>query len=415
VGHFVAGASLHAPVTPAIVKLVNFVQHYAWGSHDAIARLQGREAPTTDPEAELWIGDHPVLPSCVVGADAARDGASDGTTSLPEWIARDAAGVLGPGAEHLPFLVKVLAAKSSLSVQVHPDAAQARSGFARESEAGIAEPERCYRDASAKHELLIALAAFEALAGFREDVATAQLVARLPGNAVETLLRQAQADPVPLAVALFHRLQRTPERETRALVSDLEAWAGSSASWEARTILRLLEEHPGDPLAIVPLLLNPVLLEPGEALVIRCGIVHTYLSGTAVEVMTRSDNVVRGGLTAKHREPGELQAVTLPRAIAAETLVARPCGAGVASYETGTDEFAVRTIELDGQTSDRPGGAVAIVLCTQGRVEVGPLAGSAGAIVALGSGEAALVPAGLQGYRLSGRAPASKAFEVSTR
>ena len=43
-----------------IVKLENPIQHYAWGSSSAIAELQGRRAPAARPEAELWIGDHPV-------------------------------------------------------------------------------------------------------------------------------------------------------------------------------------------------------------------------------------------------------------------------------------------------------------------------------------------------------------------
>src|SRR6185436_10524794 len=50
--------------------------------------------------------------------------------------------------------------------QVHPDAEQARAGFAREEAAGIArdDPKRSYRDASHKPELVVALTRFEALA-----------------------------------------------------------------------------------------------------------------------------------------------------------------------------------------------------------------------------------------------------------
>ena len=69
------------PVKPTLVKLANPIQHYAWGSRSAIARLQGRSSPTPDPEAELWIGDHPVAPSSVVEGGA--------LVALPDWIARD--------------------------------------------------------------------------------------------------------------------------------------------------------------------------------------------------------------------------------------------------------------------------------------------------------------------------------------
>ena len=41
------------------------IQPYAWGSHTAIAEIQGRPTPSAGPEAELWIGDHPNAPSRV--------------------------------------------------------------------------------------------------------------------------------------------------------------------------------------------------------------------------------------------------------------------------------------------------------------------------------------------------------------
>lgn len=403
-----ADASLQGPVTPAIVKLVNSIQHYAWGSHEAIALLQDRPAPTAKPEAELWIGDHPMAPSQVIEGP--------GTTSLPAWIARDPTGVLGAGSGHLPFLVKVLAASHSLSVQVHPNAEQARRGFARESEAGVADRQRCYRDAQAKHEVLVALSAFEALAAFREDAAARELVEKIPGETFTALVRQALADPLPFAAGLFHRLQRVAPPARGALARDLEAWATRGGSREADWTARLLIEHPGDPLAVVPLLLNPVVLAPGEGLVIRPGTPHTYLSGTGVEVMTRSDNVVRGGLTSKHRDPKELEVVTVPGAGPAETVVPTPGDSGEATYPTGTRAFAVRSLELSSQRPswERLGGAVTVVLCVAGNVEVGPAPGVPGESVRLGGGEAALVPAGVEVYQLLGSARTNKVFEVST-
>ena len=69
----------------------------------------------------------------------------------------------------LPFLLKVLAAETPLSLQVHPTLAQAREGFAREEAAGVdpAATERNYKDAFHKPEMILALTPFEALCGFR--------------------------------------------------------------------------------------------------------------------------------------------------------------------------------------------------------------------------------------------------------
>ena len=99
---------------------------YAWGSRSAIAELTGRPTPTSDPEAELWMGAHPMAPSRVQ-----RGGTS---ATLAEVIAKDPERELGVGiakefGPRLPFLLKVLAAAEPLSIQAHPSMAQARAGF----------------------------------------------------------------------------------------------------------------------------------------------------------------------------------------------------------------------------------------------------------------------------------------------
>ena len=151
-----------------IRRLRNPIRDYAWGSKTALAQLQGRPGPTASPEAELWMGAHPLFPS-----EVEVDSDSD-WVPLSEWIRRDPAAVLGEetarrfGGE-LPFLFKVLAAERALSIQAHPDAQQARAGFERENAAGLAleDPRRNYRDANPKPELICALTRFRLLCGFR--------------------------------------------------------------------------------------------------------------------------------------------------------------------------------------------------------------------------------------------------------
>jgi mannose-6-phosphate isomerase len=65
---------------PGISKLANPILLYNWGSRDFIARLQARPTPSAEPEAELWIGDHPRAPSRLDAADG---------ESLPAQLARD--------------------------------------------------------------------------------------------------------------------------------------------------------------------------------------------------------------------------------------------------------------------------------------------------------------------------------------
>ena len=61
---------------------------------------------------------------------------------LDALIQADPAGLLGPAVAaefgpRLPFLLKVLAAERALSIQVHPNLAQARAGYQAEQAAGV--------------------------------------------------------------------------------------------------------------------------------------------------------------------------------------------------------------------------------------------------------------------------------------
>src|SRR5690242_5650738 len=94
------------------------VQHYAWGSPDAIPTLTGR-APDGRPWAELWLGAHPNAPSRADGEPLDRLVAAHPAELL-------GARVTGAFGARLPFLFKILAAARPLSIQAHPDLEAAR-------------------------------------------------------------------------------------------------------------------------------------------------------------------------------------------------------------------------------------------------------------------------------------------------
>ena len=147
-----------------LMKLENSIQHYAWGSKTAIARLQGRQ-PEGAPEAELWIGAHPRAPSAVT-LGGRRFLLNRLVAARPTEMMGWAVGRFGPS---LPFLLKVLAVEKPLSIQAHPSLAQAVRGFANEDAVGIAldAPIRNYRDSNHKPELAVALESYSQLSGFR--------------------------------------------------------------------------------------------------------------------------------------------------------------------------------------------------------------------------------------------------------
>ena len=176
--------------------------------------------------------------------------------------------------------------------------------------------------------------------------------------------------------------------EACAAASGGDEWSGTRSA-----VAGLGARHPGDRGVVVALLLNHVVLAPGEALPVPAGRLHIHLGGVAVEVMACSDNVVRGGLTAKHVDAAALLEVADPVPDPAAVQRPEPVG-GVATYRTGAPEFSLHRFDLRGSMS--VGGGPAMLLCTEGRAEAGG--------VTLGRGAAAWIGAGAPPVELSGRA-----------
>lgn len=374
----------------SILPLRGAIQHYAWGSRTALAEWLGRPGPSAEPEAELWLGAHPNGP-----AEIEVDGRWE---PLDRWLAHGAGA--GAGAGGLPFLLKVLAVERPLSLQAHPDAAQARAGFARERAAGVAPAERRYADPFAKPELVCALTPFAALCGFRP---AAELAARLAELGAGELVPATGDDEARLAGFLGGWLALAPEAR-RAPLERVRAAARARAARdpECAWLLRLDAEHPDDPGVLAPLFLHLVELAPWEALFLPPGELHCYLAGVAVELMESSDNVLRGGLTRKPVHVDELLRVARfaprrpPRLLPVERAPGERC------YETPAESFELSLLE------PAPGRSVAIasrrgaevLWCAAGRVQI--TAGEGGAGLVRARGESAFVGAAAGGYRVEG-------------
>ena len=342
-----------------LTEISNVPRDYAWGSRTLIATLQGRR-PSGRPEAELWLGDHPGSPATVA------DGSG---RTIDDLLAET------PGAPaHLPFLLKLLAAASPLSIQVHPTTEQAREGFAREEAAGVPRdaPERNYRDDSAKPEVLVAVSeTFEALSGLRDLGTTRHLVASLgTSHGVSSLAARLAGDDA--ATALRETIAWLLSGEASEPVADVIA-AAVTASADPRAEFagdlavtrRLAAAYPGDPGVAVALLMNHVVLERGEALFNRAGSLHAYLDGLGVEVMSASDNVLRGGLTPKHVDVPELLRVLDATPAAPAVLRPVPIADRVDVFDPGVADFAllrVRSRPQDVTSAAVSGPAIALVI-----------------------------------------------------
>ena len=355
-----------------LLRIENIPRDYAWGSRTAIAELLGT-TPSGGPEAELWLGDHPLSPARIVGAESAEPaGDAAGASDLHALLSAE--------GRRLSFLLKLLAAAEPLSLQAHPTIAQAREGFARENAAGIAldDPARNYKDQLHKPELIYALSdPFIALAGFRPiaeartalaavaEPALAPLLERLTDDATLPAIVRWLIDGGPAITEIVDALTAVARR----LEHDTSAAPGAdSESWA--TVRRLADHYPGDPGIALSMLMHTVVLRPGEALYLPTGNIHSYQQGLAIEVMAASDNVLRGGLTPKHVDVPELMRVLDARPVPEPRITPRELAPGVRHFEPDVVDFALTVIEPEGARAgarvEAPAGA--IVLCLEGRV-----------------------------------------------
>jgi mannose-6-phosphate isomerase len=313
-----------------VFLMTNPVRDYAWGSRSQLAQFMDR-APSGEPEAELWIGAHEAAPSEL--PDGRR---------LDDVIADEPSPVLGARVreifgERLPFLMKVLAVDQPLSLQVHPSEAGARVGHRAEDEAGVAvgDGSRNYKDPWHKPELIFAITRFEGLAGFRDVEKSVAMLRLLRVTWADEVADRLESGPPfeALRTVVTETLALEGRKLARILrdVGDAARHAGARAAREegrhashrqgdpdiraeaARAFSRvgaLVTDYPRDPGVLVTLLLNNVLLAPGEAMFVNAGVVHAYLEGFGVEIMASSDNVLRAGLTPKHMDVPELLRIT---------------------------------------------------------------------------------------------------------
>lgn len=390
--------------------LQNEIQYYAWGSPNAIPDLLGEKNPSGKPWAELWMGAHPKAPS--------RVKVQSRWLSLIELIRQNPNDILGRDLarkfnNRLPYLFKVLAAAKPLSIQAHPNLEQARSGYARENEQNIAldAPHRNYKDDNHKPECICALTDFAALHGFRAlpEIISSMAVA-CPGSLANELQRLS-SNPDSEGLKYFYRglMVLEPTRQKQVVAEALQN-AGRLPDPEIIFWMkRLSEEYPNDIGILSPMLLNLIVLKPGQALFLPAGELHAYLEGLGIELMANSDNVLRGGLTPKHVDLPELLRVVHFEPRSVNLLQPQELTENEISYICPASEFVLSRISVSAESGylspTRRG--VEILLCTDGEAILQDI--TANSRLEMRKGTSILVAAAVERYRISGSAVFYKA------
>ena len=184
----------------------------------------------------------------------------------------------------------------------------------------------------------------------------------------------------------------------KAMLRELETTAMGMGDVEQFIFRKLLYDFPEDRCVFAPLFLNCIKLNPGECMSIDEGQLHSYVDGLCFEVMSSSDNTIRGGLTEKFIDVLEL--FNIMKFVHGSKVCVEPVEKGVEKvYSPGWDEFCFSSIITDGSPYAGPSEhslEILFVYSGTGRIANKDFS------LELKGGTAVLVPAAAGAYTISG-------------
>jgi len=388
-----------------IVKIKAQVKEYDWGNSSFIPTLLDQK-PDGKPKAELWMGTHPSGESLI---DGTNQKLSEFLLEDPlHWFGQDHLDWFGP---ELPLLLKVLAIESPLSIQCHPSEFQAREGWESEKAFRTRFPKELwnYKDPNRKAEILYALTPVTAMCAFRPlQKILPILKALIPvGYASHFSEIDEDSDSPDKELALLFETLYTMRKEVLiplikeyiASLREREDLPFSSADGlylESKGIaLTCYEMYPEDPGLFCPFLLNVKHLSEGEALYLEPRTLHAYVLGNGIELMSSSDNVLRGGLTNKKVDVQELLKILEITGKEVEPVLMLVGKSGRKHLLTPTEEFHLMVCPTGSyHIHDRK--SIELLFCTDGKATL--TKGKDKVVIA--KGECYVVAAALSEYQL---------------
>ncbi|MGD1821813.1 MAG: mannose-6-phosphate isomerase, class I [Pleomorphochaeta sp.] len=292
------------------IKIEPKVMEYAWGNKDFIPTLINKEIDG-NPKAELWMGTHSGAPSLIEGSDKTLE------DYLKEHVCFFSSEHVQKFNDNLPFLFKILAIEKPLSIQCHPNYKEAKIGYDNEKEYRENNPRSLwnYKDDNRKAEVIFALTDITAMCSFLSDEEILTNLKTYIPKGFDKYISSKFIDNKSKAEVVFDYLYKVDKEILKELITELlenvkncENKKGSFFTKEG-IINRVKDEYPLDSGLFAPLFLNVVHLKKNEALYLEPRLLHAYVYGNGIELMSASDNVLRGGLTNKKMDVDELMKV----------------------------------------------------------------------------------------------------------
>jgi mannose-6-phosphate isomerase len=359
-----------------VLPITGKVQHYAWGGFYYLPKLLNIPVKKGETYAEFWLGAHER------GSAELKNG-SENPVTLKDYVEAFPMQTLGEKAGHafghLPFLLKVLDVKDMLSIQVHPSKEDAQIAFDAENNLGIdpTSPERNFKDNNHKPELMLALSEFWLLHGFKSPKALQTILREIPelhflvpifgSDNYKKLYKHVMELP---QVQVDRHLKTLLER----IISHFNAGKLNKDKedyWAARAAMTYSQDGHVDRGIFSIYFFNLLHLQPGQAVYQGAGLPHAYLEGQNVEIMSNSDNVLRGGLTVKHIDVPELMKHVKFECTVPNIITGIPAADGRLIYPTPAPDFELSRLQIaKGKTDKLVSHSIEIFLVFSGSAEV---------------------------------------------
>jgi mannose-6-phosphate isomerase len=365
-----------------VIPITGKVQHYAWGGYYYLPNLLNIPMKKGETYAEFWLGTHD-------RGSAEFNIGSDHPVSLKEYIDAFPEQTLGMQAKkefgRLPFLLKILDVKDMLSIQVHPSKENAQIAFNAENDQGIDlfAPERNFKDNNHKPELMLALSEFWLLHGFKNPKELQNILKKVPElHFLIPIFGDDNYKNLYRYVMELPQLQIDSHLKTlieRVLINYNSGKLEKSKEdfWAARAAMTYSRDGHIDRGIFSIYFFNLVQLQPGQAVYQAAGLPHAYLEGQNVEIMSNSDNVLRGGLTPKHVDVQELMKHVLFGPTTPNILNGKSEGPDRTVYHTPAPDFELSRLNIEkGKSTRLTSRSIEIFLLFSGTAEISQAGGS---------------------------------------